>query len=154
MTPTMARALRVAVVILLGLFGAVQDATEFSLPWNPYSTFGFSSSIDGRINGLQAGSPAAKAGLQDGDRIDVTPLGLHERRRLIYKTIGPPNGRISFSVIAGGKRREISLVSTRSNGAFSTTSATRSTRSSTLHSWSSRPSSCCSARRCSRGASF
>jgi hypothetical protein len=106
MTPTMARALRVAVVILLGLFGAVQDATEFSLPWNPYSTFGFSSSIDGRINGLQAGSPAAKAGLQDGDRIDVTPLGLHKRRRLIYKTIGPPNGRISFSVIAGGKRRE------------------------------------------------
>jgi hypothetical protein len=112
MIPTMARALSVAVVILLGLFGAVQDATEFSLPWNTYSTFGFSSSIDGRITGVQAGSPAAKAGLKDGDRIDVTPLGLHERRRLIYKTMAPPNGRITFSVIAGGKRRDVSLVST------------------------------------------
>lgn len=99
MIPTMARALSVAVVILLGLFGAAQNAMEFSLPWNPYSTFGFSSSIDGRITGVQAGSPAAKAGLKDGDRIDVTPLGLHERRRLIYNTMGPPNDRINFSVI-------------------------------------------------------
>jgi hypothetical protein len=103
--------LRVAVVILLGLFGAAENAADFSLPWNPYATFGFSSSVDGRISKVEAGSQAAKAGLKEGDRIDVAALGLHARRRLTFATLSPPNLRITFPVMSGNTRRNVTLVS-------------------------------------------
>ena len=104
-------ALQIALVLSLTLIGGAQNALEFTLPWHPYGTFGFSApNGGGRIVAVQPRSPAAKAGLHPGDRIDIDSLGLHERRRVVYLAAAPPGERLTLPVIRNGIRREVALV--------------------------------------------
>ncbi|MGB6987043.1 MAG: hypothetical protein WBD74_13815 [Candidatus Aquilonibacter sp.] len=105
-------ALRVTLIIALTLAGAAEFAGDFALPWHPYGTFGFTAGIGGRIDVVQPDSPAARAGLRAGDRVDVEAIGLHERRRLIYLSVAPPGAQITLPVIEGTRRRTVTLVAT------------------------------------------
>lgn len=75
----------------------------------PVYEFGYRIDYFGFITGIAAGSPAAKAGIQEGDRLDIlsTP-----RDRIAAAYLGGtivPHERVAMAIMRGGKSRLLSL---------------------------------------------
>ncbi|MDE2481306.1 MAG: hypothetical protein KGN02_03855 [bacterium] len=97
----------VAFAVLLG----AQQFSDMLLPWKPFGTYGFSATTFGDVTSVQPGSPAALAGIEPGDRIEISHLSYHERRRILYLTLSPPGETMTFPVVHRGVKRAVTLTS-------------------------------------------
>lgn len=97
------------VVVLLAVIALMLTAPDIILPWHPFSSFGFSGTPDGKIAGINAGSPAARAGIRLGDRIDISKLGPRERRMVSFLSPAPPGATIRLPITTANGAREVSL---------------------------------------------
>lgn len=77
---------------LLGECGSFQTVTQpvFDRGFDILATF----RNHGQLNGLEAGGPAERAGLRDGDQIAIDELPSHDSQRpLTYRVLAPDNSR-------------------------------------------------------------
>jgi len=73
---------RVGAVALLASWVIGMSLSNLFFLWQPPGTFGMRADYDGRIKGVTAGLPAARAGLLQGDVIDL-PLTSKGARNLV-----------------------------------------------------------------------
>jgi hypothetical protein len=98
----MNRFVRTAVVIVVGVWMLGSLLPQLECLWSACPSTGLTVSVDGVIGGVDAGSPAAKASLQPGDRVAV-PIP-----RDLYRD--PPPSVTTFNVVRDGVARTVSLV--------------------------------------------
>ncbi len=104
--------LRTIVVIGLALVIIAGDSFNLLRISHPVGLFGYGTNLDGVVTGVNPGSPAARAGLQVGDRLDETSMTPQELEDLIQVAAVQPAGRaVSFAVLHHGVRRTVTLVS-------------------------------------------
>ncbi len=106
---------RTIVVLALALFVLASGLPDIRRVWLQLGTFGIAG-VDPNlvITGIKDDSPAAKAGLRVGDRIDIADEDVAHRSWL-YVGSGPetptPGERLTFSVMRGGQRHSVTMVS-------------------------------------------
>jgi hypothetical protein len=61
--------LRVAVVVLLAVYGFAATIPDVAILWRPFGTFGLTTDVEGTVRSVAPNSPAAQAGIQPGDRV-------------------------------------------------------------------------------------
>jgi hypothetical protein len=108
MTPVR-KALFVATVIILATLAGISAGADIVLPWHPFSSFGYDVTPGGRITDVVEGMPAARAGLQAGDQIDVERLSLHDRRFVGQLAVAPRGETVTFHVTRGKAGRDVTL---------------------------------------------
>lgn len=85
--------IRVALVALLSAWGLVVIVPDVTRLWAPLGTLGFQADNDGVITSVDDGGPASKAGIREGDRIDIRATNFEGRRTvggLIFVRLGHP----------------------------------------------------------------
>ena len=97
-------------VILIAAFALAFTAPDILLPWKPFSTFGFNATPAGRITGVIPGLAAARAGLHQDDRVDVSAITPREQRYLCVLSPARPGTTITLPVVSGNMRRNVTLV--------------------------------------------
>lgn len=103
---------RTIVVLALTLLIAAGDTVNLVRIAHPIGLFGYGTNLDGVVTGVDRGSPAARAGLQVGDRLDEATMTPQELEDLIQIPAVQPAGRAdTFAVFHHGARRTVSLVS-------------------------------------------
>ncbi len=98
----MSRFLRTAVIIVVGVWMLGTLLPQVECLWGACPSIGLAVNFDGRVVGVDDGSPAAKAAIRPGDRIAV-PIP-----RDLYRE--PPPPVTTFKVIHDGVTRAVSLV--------------------------------------------
>jgi len=106
---------RAIVVIVLAVLVLAESLPDIRRVWLPLGIFGVTGTdTDQVITGLDENSPAVKAGLKIGDRIDVAATDPN-RRFWLFSGTGPetpvPGQQLTFAVIHDGKRRYVTMVS-------------------------------------------
>ncbi len=95
-------------VVLLSLLAMTLFLPAAYFGWQDRGTFGFTTlRLSNAIRTVALDSPAGRAGIHKGDRIDMTSLPLLERVRLDYPA---PNQKATFVVISGHSRSEVTLI--------------------------------------------
>ena len=74
------RGLNTLFVVVLAVLGVAWTQPEYLLPWQPWGWVGISRDPDGLITDVAADSPAARAGIVAGDRLDLARASLDDRR--------------------------------------------------------------------------
>jgi|GEM_PF-363293 len=101
------KTLRIVSVFLLAGFSVAVALSTFVYLWVPYEDTGIS--FDGGIvNAVAKGSPAAKAGLKVGDRLDPA-MPFFERQRFVDPNKPARGQTYAFTVIRQGAPRTISV---------------------------------------------
>ena len=76
--------------------------------WQDRGTFGFTTlRLSNAVRTVTVNSPAGRAGVHAGDRIDMTSMPLLQRVRLDYPA---PNQRLTFVLMHGQNRSEVTLI--------------------------------------------
>src|SRR5579864_6060628 len=105
-------ALRALVVVALSLFVVFEAVPEVRRVWLPVGVFGYGTNLDGVVTGIDTDSPADKAGMQLGDRIDVRLTPPQNAWLVIQQPVAPkPGDSISFDVAHQGAHRTVTLTS-------------------------------------------
>ncbi|HEY1976358.1 MAG TPA: PDZ domain-containing protein [Candidatus Baltobacteraceae bacterium] len=97
----MNRLLRIAVVLVVGVWMLGTAAPHVACVWSACPSIGLTPNFDGVVGAVDDGSPAAKASIQPGDRIAV-PIP-----RDLYRD---PPVTVTFGVIHNGVTRTVTLV--------------------------------------------
>jgi len=103
---------RIVVVVVVSLVSLASQVPDVVLPWYPTAQFGFVVDTSGDVLSVARGSPADRAGIVPGARIDAKATPLDSRRYLI--TGGPNSARDGaqgqFVFDVGRERRTVDLV--------------------------------------------
>jgi len=107
-----ARTRRTVIVLLLAAFSVALWAPDLRRVFGqPLGDYGFSISLSSRVLGLERASPAAKAGVRDGDLIDFKRMSPVERLRTWYSAWTlDPGQTVSISIIQAGHPLETRFV--------------------------------------------
>lgn len=97
----MKRLLRIAVVLVVGVWMLGTAAPHVACVWSACPTIGLTPDFDGVVGDVDEGSPAQKAGIVPGDRI-AQPIP-----RDLYRD---PPVTVTFGVIHNGVTRRVTLV--------------------------------------------
>src|SRR5271165_6458082 len=105
-------AMRTFVVVALSLLVFVAGGLALRRAWAPQGVFGYAVDGDTKVTYVGDGSPAARAGMQVGDIIDLrsTPLQFRHMVGLTPFTL-QANQRVTFGLIHKGTRRTLALTS-------------------------------------------
>ncbi|HXW77492.1 MAG TPA: hypothetical protein VEJ20_08790, partial [Candidatus Eremiobacteraceae bacterium] len=101
-------------VFVLGLALSILSISTFNLKriWQPIGVYGYGTNIDGVVTGVDPGSPAARAGIGVGDRLDETKMTPKELEELIQlPQVASPGITRTFDVLRGDTRRTVSITS-------------------------------------------
>ena len=91
------------------LFASALDVRRFS---HPSGIFGYGTNLDGVVIGVDAGSPASRAGMQVGDRLDERSMSPQVLWNMVQIPFVESAGVTrSFDLYHGNARRTVSLVS-------------------------------------------
>ena len=103
--------LRTLIVLALCLLLAAIFALDLHRLWSPLGVLGYLTNADGIVIGVTPGSPADRAGMQLGDRVDERNTPPQFRPYVAQGTIVWAAGqRVSFALLHGGVRRMVTLV--------------------------------------------
>lgn len=107
--------IRTIIVVALALVVLAQSLPDIRRVWLPLGMFGISGTDpDQFITGIDESSPAARAGLKVGDRIDVAATDPNYRYWLFSGT-GPetpvPGEHLTFGIIHGNQKRNVRMLS-------------------------------------------
>lgn len=96
---------RMAFVFVLGAFALSRTLPDAIRIFAPLTVFGYYTNAAGTITNVFKGTPAAKAGLRPGDRIDVNDFPVADRKGgLIGKTYSAYNPVRHMTVVRDGVR--------------------------------------------------
>lgn len=98
----MSRTLRIAVVIVVGVWMLGTLLPHLDCVWSACPTTGLTLNFDGVVAGVDDGSPAAKASIAEGDRVAL-PIP-----RDLYRE--PPPSVTTFNLVHDGVTRTVALV--------------------------------------------
>lgn len=110
--------MRTIVVALLGLFVIASTLPGLSLLWDstdvsygPQGPLGFATDYDGAVKAVEPGSPAARAGVRDGDRVDLHRTAFDSRCYVAGSPAKVPAGQhVDLWMIRGNEERLITLM--------------------------------------------
>lgn len=106
---TILRAIFVIGFSLVLLSASALDVRRF---WHPIGVFGYGTNLDAVVMGVDRDSPAARAGIQVGDRLDESAMSPQQLEWLLQYPVMPSAGMpVSFGVYHDGVRREVTVVS-------------------------------------------
>jgi len=108
-SPSKRARLRTFFVVALSLFVIAENATDVKGAWKPWGGLGYSDGPDNVVQSVYAGSPAAEAGIQPGDQIDLRSTAPKDRGDAANGATGHPGERVTFALIHQGRRRDITL---------------------------------------------
>jgi hypothetical protein len=108
---------RTVVVALLALFVVASTVPGLSMLWDstdvsygPQGPLGFSTDYDGVVKAVDPGSPAAQAGIRDGDRVDLKRTPFEDRHYLAAAPARVPAGKsVTIWVKSGSSERPLAL---------------------------------------------
>src|SRR5215469_16373863 len=106
--------IRTIVVCFFAALTLVSEGSDIVLPWHPLSTYGFGFTGDTTIHGVIPGGPAAKAGIQDGDRVVLSsaPFRMRVLADFLYTPSTVPENPLTFQVERGNTFRTVTLRAT------------------------------------------
>ena len=112
----MSAGLQRALVLALVACACAFTLPEFAWPWAPVGSFGMQFSADGKVLDVTPQSPATRAGIRIGDRLDIAATPVHSRQWIgTGIATAPLNISAPFVIVHGGKSRTVLLrVSPRS----------------------------------------
>lgn len=103
---------RIVVVIGLSLILVLIEGVNFRRLVIPIGVFGYGTNLDGVVTGVTSGSPAAKAGLQVGDRIDTTSMNPQELEELLqFPNVASAGLVRTIGYYRGGERHSVAMTS-------------------------------------------
>src|SRR5579863_2490453 len=103
---------RAIVVLGISLLILAVDVTDLRQIWQPTGVFGYGTNVDGIVTGVNAGSPAASAGIRVGDRLDESTMTAQDRWDLVQiPEVASPGMSRTFGVFHDGARRTVTLTS-------------------------------------------
>lgn len=105
-------ALRALTVIALSIFVGCEAVPDIRRVWLPVGVFGYGTNLDGVVTGIDADSPANRAGMQLGDRLDVRLSPPQNAWLVIQRPVAvKPGDSISLDVAHQGAHRTVTLTS-------------------------------------------
>ena len=103
---------RIVVVIGLSLILVLIEGVNFRRLVIPIGVFGYGTNLDGVVTGVTSGSPAAKAGLQVGDRIDTSSMNPQELEELLqFPNVASAGLVRTIGYYRGGERHPVTMTS-------------------------------------------
>jgi len=111
-SPSNRAALRAFVVVTLSLLVLMAGSLDLWRIWHPIGVFGYRLNGDEAVTLIRDGFPAAKAGMQVGDTIDLQSTPARYR---FYAAAGDtlaPGESITFGLLHKGVRRMVTLTAT------------------------------------------
>ncbi len=108
-SPSNRAALRTFVVVALSLLVLVAGGLDFRRVWTPVGVFGYQQNGDGVIRFVADGSPAAKAGMQVGDIVDLRSTSAQFRYDVAEAGTLAAGQSATFALIHKGFRRTVRL---------------------------------------------
>ena len=109
-TPSYGAALRAFVVLISSVLMVTLFAMDLRRLWFPLGVFGYQTNADGVVISADNNSPAAKAGIQIGDRVDVSSTPPQFRPYVVQATFVWEAGQnVTFGLIHKGIRHSLTL---------------------------------------------
>lgn len=104
--------LRTIIVVGLALVVLAIDLADLKRIWVPNGVFGYGTNLDGVVTGVDLGSPADRAGMRVGDRLDESTMTPQQLEELIQVVELPSAGMSrTFSFHRGAVRKVVTLTS-------------------------------------------
>ena len=110
-SPSNRAALRTFVVVALSLLVLVAGGLDLRRVWTPIGLLGYQENGDDVMIFVADGSPAAKAGIQIGDRLDLPATPVQFKYVAIQGGTLAPGDRATFAIVHRGVRRMVTLTS-------------------------------------------
>ncbi len=104
----------VRAVVVIGISLTMLSVSAIGLReiWHPTGVFGYGTNVDGVVTGVDANSPADRAGIRVGDRLDEAAMTVQQRWDLIQVPEVESAGiKETFGLYHGGERRTVTMVS-------------------------------------------
>jgi membrane-associated protease RseP (regulator of RpoE activity) len=108
-SPSNRSALRTFVVVALSLLVLVAGGLDLRRIWIPIGLFGYQANGDEVVIFVADGSPAAKAGMQVGDRVDLQSTPVRFRYYVAQAGTLASGQSPTFGLIHRGVRRIVTL---------------------------------------------
>ena len=105
-------ALRTFVVVALSLIVFAAGALDMRRIWIPVGVFGYATNGDDVVNYIEDGSPAAKAGMQAGDIIDLQATPAQFRWEAAQAGTLEAGQSVTFGLTHNGAQRIVTLTAT------------------------------------------
>ncbi len=104
----------VRAVVVIGVSLTMLSVSAIGLReiWHPTGVFGYGTNVDGVVTGVDANSPADRAGIRVGDRLDEAAMTVQQRWDLIQiPEVESPGITETFGLYHAGERRTVTIVS-------------------------------------------
>jgi hypothetical protein len=111
-SPSNRAAVRTFVVVALSLIVLVAGGLDFQRIWFPIGEFGYAADGNDVVNYVKDGSPAAKAGMQVGDIIDLQSTPAQYRWYAVQTGTLAAGQSVTFGLKHNGVLRSVTLTST------------------------------------------
>src|SRR6202165_886373 len=109
-SPSNRATLRAFVVIALSLLMIGIFATDLRRLWQPLGVFGYSTNGDGIVLFVEDNSPAARAGIQTGDRVDESSTPPQFRTFVVQGPfVGAAGQSVTLGLVRHGIHRSVRL---------------------------------------------
>ncbi len=116
------RFLRIAVVTLIAAYELAAFATTLATFTQPVAEYGYTVGLDGTtVASVEAGLPAAKAGIEAGDVIPFASLSVLGRLNSLSGQLVAPGTTMHFTVVHRGRPRPVTLVAEQLPSAYALT---------------------------------
>jgi len=100
---------RAVAVGLLVLWAVIEWGPAITRPWYPLGTLGLISDSSGKIFSVTTGSPAALAGVEIGDRIDLRSTDSETRLSVALRSGVAPGLTVALPIVQNGRLRRVAL---------------------------------------------
>lgn len=95
-------------VVALAFFIICSDGADIRRLWLPMGLFGYGTNLDGVVTSVDVDSPAAKAGLQLGDRVVAPPQTSWQAIQIAGTS--EPGDSVSFDLVHQDAHRTVTLI--------------------------------------------